>query len=123
MSYNFDGRLAYVEEGDEVKLETRKGTYDVTVDEIEYTVNGSGRVESVRITPEDLMDKGQLFTYRRSKVDQYKADSFQPDKVVDYELKDSWNAALADQESLQKVAEVLDWNEKEQRKSVAALDD
>ncbi len=123
MNYNFDERLAYVEEGDEVKLETRNNTYDVTVDEIEYTVNGSGKVESVRITPEDLAGKGQLFTYRRSNLDPYKSDSFQPDKVVNYKLKDSWNAGLGSEESLQKVAEVLGWNEAEPEKPVAMLDD
>lgn len=123
MSYSFDERLAYVDEGDEVRLETRNGRYDVTVDKIEYTVNGSGNVESVRITPEDLMGKGQMFTYRRSNSDPYRADSFQPDKVVDYELKDSWNTGLGSEETLRAVAEVLGWDEKTREKPVAMLDD
>lgn len=123
MSYNFDGRLAYVEEGDEVKLETQNNTYDVTVEEINYTVNGKGKPEYVRIKPQDLASKGQLFTYRRDNLDLLKADSFQPDKVVDYELEDSWNAGLGSEESLRKVAEILGWNQTTSEKAVVMLDD
>lgn len=123
MSYNFDERLAYIEEGDEVKLETREDAYNVTVDEIEYTVNGEGQAEYVRIKPRDLAGKGQFFTYRRSSLDPYKADSFQPDKVVEYELKNSWNVGLGSEESLHKAAEVLGWNETRSEKPVAMLDD
>jgi len=115
MTNSFDERLAYVQEGDKVHLETRNGGYDVTVDGINYTVNGDGNVESVSIIPENLMEKGQIFTYRRSQNNYLQPDSFQPDKVVDYKLKDSWNRGLGSEKALEKVAEVLEW-EDEQKK-------
>lgn len=121
MSNSFDERLAYVQEGDKVHLETRNGNYDVTVDEVNYTVNGDGNVESVRITPENLIEKGQIFTYRRSQNNYLKPDSFQPDKVVDYELEDSWNSGLGSEKALEKVAEVLDWEDEQKKDPLEEL--
>lgn len=121
MSNSFDERLAYVQEGDKVHLETRNGNYDVTVDEVNYTVNGDGNVESVRITPENLIEKGQIFTYRRSKNNYLKPDSFQPDKVVYYELEDSWNSGLGSEKALEKVAEVLDWEDEQKKDHLEGL--
>jgi len=123
MSYNFDERLAYVQKGDEVVFETRNGSYDVTVEEVEYFLNGKGDVESVTITPQELMDKGQYFTYRRSSKNPYKTDSFQPDKVIDYKLKDSWNNKLGTEKSLSAVGNLLGWEKEKPFEAPRVVED
>lgn len=121
MEYNFDERLAYIEEGEKVTAYTREGEeFSLTVADKQVNHSPEGLVDEVILTPENLEEHGRKFSYSRHGRNPRKVEDFQAANVVDYVLEDRFNGP--GDEAYTAARELFGWEQKSEEKFLAAQD-
>ncbi|MFB6100073.1 MAG: hypothetical protein ABEK16_02265 [Candidatus Nanohalobium sp.] len=121
MEYNFDERLAYVEEGEEVTAYTRDGEdFSFRVADKQVNYSPEGLVDEVILTPEDLEAHGRKFSYSRHGQNPQKVEDFQAANMIDYVLEDRSDGPT--DEAYKAAQELFGWRQNSEKRLLKARD-